>query len=88
MISNVIQIDDLVLYFTCMCAEMIICELPFKILTRPLNSVCYILDGYVNSYLLYTVLCFDLLVLCVRINGNSVIFNPNCNSAFLPMASI
>ena len=86
MTSNVIQVDDLVSYFPCTCAEMIICEPPFKILTRPLNSVCYILDGYVVDC--YTLSCvFDMIVLCVRINDNSAIFNPNCNSAFLPMAS-
>ena len=64
MTSNVIQVDDLVSYFPCTCAEMIICEPPFKILTRPLNSVCYILDGYVNSYLLYTFLFFLICLSC------------------------
>ena len=102
MTSNVIQVNDLVLYFSCTCAEMIIWELPSKFwhdhsihltTTQSINQsinqsiLCYILNGYVIDC--YTLSCvFDLLVLCVRINDISVIFNLNCNTAFLPMASI
>jgi len=35
--SNVIQVYDFVLYFYRACAEMTICELPFKIMTRLQN---------------------------------------------------